>query len=128
MSEAKNDKKYESVMLTREQFLEQGLVLPIEKVSMPGKSVHVFVKTLKGKQRDEYENSCLTKKGNTNMVNARAKLAARTVCNEKGKTLFSESDIEQLGNVSSAWTGRIFDVAQRLNGFSDGDIDDLEKN
>jgi len=58
----------------------------------------------------------------------RAKLCARTICDEKGKLLFKESDIEALGEKSGGALSTIFDIAQRLSGITKDDVEKLAKN
>jgi flavoprotein len=42
--------------------------------------------------------------------------------------LFSDSDVAALGSKSSRSVQRVFNVAQKLSGLSDEDIDELAKN
>ena len=117
-------------MLTKDSILKAD-DLPREEVAIPEWNGSVWVRTLTGKERDEFESSCVTKKGknrSVNMENIRARLCVLTVCNEKGDRLFDQRDIEKLGNKSSRCLDLIFAVAQRLNGLSSDDVDDLVKN
>ena len=61
--------------------------------------------------------------------NMRAKLVALTVVDDKGKRLFrGDADVNALGRKSAAALQRVFEVAQRLSGLSDEDMEELAKN
>ena len=101
----------------------------IEKVECPEWNGHVCVRSLTGTERDLFEQSMLDKHGKRKTVaNVRSALAARTVCDATGQRLFSDKDIEHLGSKNGAVLDRIFDVAQRLSGLSQKDVEDLAKN
>ena len=104
--------------------------LKMEEIFIPEWNGSVFVRTLTGQERDEFEESMFRGKGReeANFRNLRARLVALTVVDEAGKRLFSFDDMELLGNKSSRALDRIFDVAQRLAGFTSEDIKGLTKN
>ena len=47
---------------------------------------------------------------------------------DDGALLFTAADVEQLGAKSALALDRVFDVAARLSGFRESDIEELEKN
>lgn len=98
-----------------------------ETVSVPEWGGDVKVRTLTGRERDSFEASIVSGKA-VNMVNVRAKLVARTLCDDAGKRLFTDAQIEILGDRSARALDRVFAVAQRINGLSQQDVDDLAKN
>ena len=117
-------------MLTKDSIFKAD-DLPREEVAIPEWNGSVWVRTLTGRERDQFESSCVTNKGKSrsvNMDNIRARLCVLTVCNEKGDRLFDQRDVEKLGNKSSRCLDLIFSVAQKLNGLSSDDVDDLAKN
>ncbi len=63
-----------------------------------------------------------------NLQNIRAKLVALTVVDEQGNRIFKDEDVKWLGNKSAAALDRIFEVAQRLSGLRDEDVEELAKN
>jgi hypothetical protein len=67
------------------------------------------------------------KKNKPNLDNVRARFAVLTICDADGVRLFTDSDAKQLGEKSAAALDRVFAVAQRLNGFSSSDVDELGK-
>ena len=106
-----------------------------EKVHISEWNVDVFVKGLTGAQRDSYEQSLFIvsehgKKVDVKMnrANLRAKLLVKTICDEDGNRIFADSDVEALGGKSASALDKLFEVAQRLSGLSDKDVEELEKN
>ena len=121
-------------LLTREQILE-AQDLPYEETEAWGGTVGV--QGLTGKERDAFELSCTERKkgkGGKETVtmkldNVRAKLVARSVVDGPGGSLiFSEADVHALGNKSALELQRVFDVARRLSGLTDDDLEELSKN
>lgn len=115
--------------LTKEQILNAN-DLPVEEVEVPQWGGSVFVRTMTASERDtlEGEQIAARKSGNTEFADIRARIGARCIVDADGKRLFSETEIGLLGQKSSAALDLIFEAAQRLNGMSDEDIEELEKN
>ena len=104
--------------------------LPREEVVVELWGGSVWVRTLTGTERDEFEASCVQSKGknrSVNMVNIRSRLCVLTMCNEKGERLFDARDIDALGKKSAMCLDLIFSVSQKLNGLGQDDVDDLAK-
>ena len=59
------------------------------------------------------------------MDNMRAGLCALCIVDEDGKRLFAQTDIEVLGAKNAGAIDKLFDVAARLSGISEDDVDDL---
>lgn len=92
-----------------------------------------MVKALTGAERDAFEGSMVKFSGDgksrsMNLTNIRAKLAALAICDESGQRLFTDADIQALAKKSAAALDRVFTVAQRLSGLTDGDVEELAKN
>ena len=107
--------------------------LPREKVSVPEWGGDVFIRTMRGDERDEFEGAeALFRKsagkGPRAMRGFRARLLVFTVCDEAGRLLFAPEQAAALGQKSSAIVSRLFDVAAKLNGFTQSDVEELEKN
>ena len=114
-------------VLTRDDILE-AKDIKIELVPTPGWGGEVYVKGLNGAERDKFEGSLVIMRGKDkqmNMANIRAKLASMSICDEKGKRLFNENDVQALSQKSAAELQRVFAVAQRLSGISDEDVEEL---
>lgn len=108
-----------------------------EEVHVPGWGGWVRVSSMPSARRDEFEQQMLEEKkdpetGKTrhvqNLSNFRAKLAAATLVDEAGNPLFTEAQVRELGQLDAADMDRVFSVAQRLNGFTASDIEELAGN
>ena len=116
-------------ILNRTEILEANDI-KIQEVAVPewGEDAAVYVKGMTGAERDKFEGSLITLRGKDkqmNMANIRAKLASMTICDEKGKRLFNENDVQSLSQKSASALQRVFAVAQRLSGISDEDVEEL---
>lgn len=118
--------------LTRDQILgATDLVIEAVQVSWCGGGT-VYVRNLSGKGRDRFEGSRIRIKENNKVEmvhdNTRARLLADTICDELGTLLFSEEDIEALGEKNASDLDKLFDVAQRLSGLRPQDVEQKVKN
>ncbi len=114
-------------MLSRESILSLD-DLPREKVEVPEWGGSVYVRTLTGTERDAFEQSMQGKKNKIDLENVRARFAVLTICDADGTRLFTHADAKELGSKSAAALDRVFAVAQRLNGFTHSDAEDLAGN
>ncbi len=114
-------------MLNKEAILSAN-DLPRELVEVPEWGGDIYVSTLNGTARDAFEQSMQGKKNKPNLDNVRARFAVLTICDEDGTRLFTDADAKALGEKSAAALDRVFAVAQRLNGFSSQDAEELAKN
>jgi hypothetical protein len=102
-----------------------------EDVAVPEWGGTVRVRGLTGRERDEYESHLLDQRGKrmkVDMRDARARLVALSVIDAEGKPVFTAAHVETLGTKSAAALDRIYDVAARLSGISDEDMDELTGN
>lgn len=117
--------------LNREQILS-AIDLKIEEVFVPEWGGTVYVRNLNGRGRDAFEGSRYRLKENNKVEmvhdNTRAKLLSLTLCDEQGRLLFSEEDVEILGEKNANALDRVFDVAQRLSGLRAQDVEQKLKN
>ncbi len=106
--------------------------LPREEVRVPEWGGSVWVRSMTGMERDAFESSMLEEKDGksraTNMRNIRARMAVLCCVDENGDRLFSHSDEKAVGGKSAAALERIFTVAQRLNGLTNDDVEELAGN
>lgn len=121
-------------MLTRDQILSAA-DSQTETVNVPQWGGEVRVRSLTAAERDEWEEAQLrrqSKRGvesvSVRMANSRARLVAFACVDESGGRLFSDNDVERLGQKSAAALMRVYDVAARLSGITESDIEDLSKN
>jgi hypothetical protein len=116
--------------LTKAQILAVDDI-QFEDVDVPEWDGKVRVKALTGSERDALEQSMIEGRGKhreMNLANFRAKLASHSIVDENGKRVFNDLDVYDLGRKSGAALARVFNVASRLSGFTDDDIDELVKN
>ena len=102
-----------------------------EDVEVPEWGGTVRVKALTGRERDALEASMIEGKGKNarvNLNNLRAKLVGRATVDEDGMPIFSDADVAALGAKSAAALTRVYEVAQRLSGITQEDVDELTKN
>jgi hypothetical protein len=98
----------------------------LQKVEVPEWGGHVFVRTMSGIERDQFEQWCQAHLDD--MTNIRGVLAALTVVDANGARLFTREDAQWLGEKSAKALNRVAEKAQDMNGLSSADIEDLEKN
>jgi hypothetical protein len=116
--------------LTREEILAAADILS-ETVTVPEWGGTIIVRGLTGEERDEFEASCIRGKGRkteVNYRNARAKLVVRSCYKPDGSRLFEEEDAPKLGKKGAAALSRVYEVAARLSGLTEDDLDELAKN
>ena len=115
-------------MLSREQILSAD-DRKTEDVEVPEWGGTVRVRALSGAERDAYEAGLVQLRSDgtrrLTMQNARARLVSLSLCDEQGNRLFSDADVSELGDKSAAALERVFDVASRLSGLTDGDIEEM---
>jgi TATA-box binding protein (TBP) (component of TFIID and TFIIIB) len=116
--------------LTREAILDAG-DLQAELVEVPEWGGSVFVRSMTGTERDQFESEAYTVKGKNvemNRENFRARLLVRVLVDEANQRLFSPTDMVALGAKSAKALDRLFTVAMKINGLSKEDVEDLTKN
>src|SRR5262245_59600915 len=121
----------ETMLLNRELIL-QADDLPRERVDVEEWGGHVFVRTLTGAERDAFENETVLfrPKGqsapNMDAMNrTRARLCARAMCDEEGRRIFTDQDVEALARKSAAALDRVYEVAARLSKIGQKDVEEL---
>lgn len=115
-------------MKTADEILNYDDTLKREKVDVPEWETELFVKVMSGAERDRWELSTTALLKTPNLANIRASLCVMTICDEKGKRIFTNDQINALGDKSAVVLDRIFDIARRINKLNDDDIEELEKN
>jgi len=98
-----------------------------ERVWVPEWKTYVWVRTMRGHERDAWERAAAAEL-KVGTLNVRASLAVLTVCDEAGTRLFRDADMGTLAGKSAAALDRIFEVAARLNHVLPDDVEVLEKN
>lgn len=114
-------------ILTKDEILQADDIRK-EEVKVPEWGGSVWVKTMSGKERDQFEAGIISGKGQRDLRNLRAKIVSVSVVDESGKRLFSSEDALGLGDKSAKALDRVFSVAQRLSGLTPQDVEELTKN
>lgn len=115
------------MLLSRDQILKAD-DLKTEDVDVPEWGGTVRIKMLTGTARDKFEASTVENKGGKqrqNLANFRARLIAQCIVTEAGEVMFNSKDIDELGQKSAKALGRVFDACQKMNGFSEADVEEL---
>jgi hypothetical protein len=107
--------------------------LPKEPVSVPEWGGTVLVQGMSGTARDRFEAAMLNDSmdgiaKDKAMEMYRARLAAACIVDESGKRLFQGAAVKRLGEKSAQALSRVVDVASRLSGLTDSDVEELTGN
>jgi len=119
-----------TTVLSRDEILNKDDIQQ-ENVSVPEWDGDVIVRGLNGYDRDRYEESMVERRGksfSTNLENIRARLVSLCVVDAEGKRIFADEDIPALGKKSGAALERVFEVARKLSGLRNEDIEELAGN
>ena len=98
-----------------------------EVVKVPEWGGEVRVDGLSLADKDQWTDSIMSD-GKVNMIGATARLCALCIRGEDGKPLFTMKDITALSKKSAAALDRIFQVAQKLSGIGQDEIEETVKN
>ena len=126
MSEEKHSK-----LLSRSDIFGIADDIQTERVEVPEWGGAVLVRGLTGAERDAFEASVVgerKKDSKFNYQNFRSRLAVMSIVDEDGKRAFSQADVQRLGERSALPLQRIFNVAQRLSGIDEGDVEEMTGN
>ncbi len=91
----------------------------------------VYVRTMGGDERDAFEAFMLARRTDdreSNLIGVRKHLVALCAVKEDGSRVFSDTQVDQIGQRSAKALDRIFAVAQRINGLLKSDVEELTKN
>lgn len=104
-----------------------------KKVELPwlGSDAHVFVMPMTARDKDEFEKSLVKGKGRKRVVtedNIRARIISRCTVNADGSRMFTDRDVDDLGNLDGQTADAIFTIAATESGITDEDVEDLAKN
>ena len=123
MSQSQKDKIRTSILASDD--------LPRESMECPEWGQTLHVRTLTGAGRDEFENtvqSASKGKDGLDLRGLKIKLVLLTLCDDDGELLFDATDALVLNSKSSKVIDRIFQVAQKLNGLTADDVDEMVGN
>ena len=126
MSEVKKEKMK---VLTKEAILSMD-DLPIEEVKVPEWNGTVRMRSLSGKERDEFESAVqFRSKGNrVDIKELKVTLLSLTIVDEENKLIFTKEDLTTLNAKSAKAIDQLFAVATKMNGIGEEAVKELGKN
>lgn len=104
--------------------------LPIETVECPEWGLSLKVRTLSGTERDEWENRVIAARAGKglDLRGIKIMLVQLTVVDDDGQQVFTPADRAALNGKSSRAIDRLFQVAQRLSGLTNDDVQEMVGN
>lgn len=119
-------------ILSKAQIL-QAVDLRRETVDVPEWGGSVLVRELTAAGRDQFEQGMLRTDADgrrlPDFANMRARLVSMCLIDEEtGELMFEPAELDLLGKKSAAALSRVFEVCQRLNGMTGGDVEAAAKN
>ncbi len=117
-------------MLTREAILSAD-DLPRESLLIPEWGGDVWIRTLTQQERDEWEQQVRDQTwedGAVGQAGLKSLLAILTLLDADGQRMFVSDDLPEFNQKSAAAVDRIWQVACRLNGLTEGDVEELAEN
>lgn len=91
----------------------------------------IMLAAMTAAERDAFEAGMLDNKGKSDknrLRNFRARFIAACIVDADGKRLFSDKDVVALGGKSAAAVSRVFDKCREINGMTEEDVEEIEKN
>lgn len=95
--------------------------IKLEKVAVPEWGGDVYIRTISGIDRDQFEEGYSEQK----MKNFRSRFLVLTICDEKGDRIFTDAEVAELSKKSSLVLNRLFEKAWGFNAFTNEAIDEL---
>lgn len=106
---------------------------PLKRVTVEVDGIgEVGIREMTAAERDAWEAEILERRGDdveVNLEGIRVKLLVKVLVDpESGERLFADEDVELLGGISGAVAGDLFAAAQKLNGLTREDVEELAGN
>lgn len=114
--------------LSKDQILAAASKFRREAVDVPEWGGSVWVREMAAGERDQWEGTMVSRQGMERFKNLRALVVCLTVCDEDGKRLFADNEIDQVGKLPVSGIDRVFEAASKLNRLTKQDVEELEKN
>ncbi len=117
-------------LLTKEQ-VSAAQDLTTEEVEVPQWGGSVLVRGLTARERGQFMAMLVDQRkgGNrTRLEDLQVRLCAMSIVDEQGRRMFSDSELSLLARKSARALQPIFEVAQRLSGLSDEQVEELSGN
>jgi hypothetical protein len=97
--------------------------LPTMEVEIPEWDSKLRIRMLKGHERDKWE-TYVQQHGTKNV---RAFLFVYSVCDEDGQLLFTEADLDTVGEMNAAALDRVFEAGMIFNKMRRSEVAELKK-
>ena len=113
--------------VNRDQFLNP-VALKIEEIWVPELGGVIYIKGMSAAGRAKFERQFELKSGSKNLRKIRElreRLIVAVVCDKDGAKLFTEADVEQIGQQPITMIERIVKKAEELCGFTIDSVDDM---
>lgn len=104
---------------------------PVSIPEWPEVDGQIYVRTMTGVERDDYEGLVFSKQRNgkpQDLRGLKSRLVVLCAVDENGDRIFADKDEKDLQQKSAAAINRVADVALSLNGFTEKDVEALAKN
>lgn len=98
--------------------------LPVEDVDVPEWGGVVRVRGLTGKERDRFEFKMAAARKDPASAQVRAEIVGRCIVDEDGDRVFSDRDIDRLGDKSGEALDRVFEKVRELSGMGDDAVEE----
>lgn len=110
-------------MTIRDKLKNAGHRKPL-RVQIPECGFDLYVRVLTVGERDSYENMWLNR-GNGGVKDFRSHYLCRVLCDEDGKRLYADGDVDEVASLDGAIMSRVFDIAASHNKLTEHDIREL---
>jgi len=110
----------------------------IEKVHIKEMNDDFYVRSLNAGEKAAWEYEAISVENNkqgskvnltkSRMITARERLVEIAVCNQDGSRFFAEGDAAAIGRKNANIVSTLYDVAARLSGISQEDLEAISKN
>ena len=123
-------------LLTRDQILAAS-DMETRTVEVPEWGGTVRVRSITADERDQFEEAMVPesrgrgrkrKTAKASLIHFRARLVALATVDDGGARLFSDEDVEKLGQKSAGALSRVFDAAAELAGLTAEEVEEIERN
>ena len=98
--------------------------LPVEDFEVAEWGGIVRVRGLTGTERDRFEFKMAAARNDPSKIQVRADVVGRCIVDVDGKRVFTDRQIDALGNKSGAALDSVFDIVRRLSGMDDSAVED----
>lgn len=116
-------------MLTRDQILS-AQDLNVEEVEVKEWGGKIRLRCLTGKEREDLAQLFVEaqQKKQSIVPFYKERLLIMSIVDQNNDNIFKESDIEALSNKNPIVLQRLFDVAQKLSGLAEAELEEVKKN